>query len=496
VTFRCLSIDEAGFLVTTTDQGKIHHLQIDGQGRSPGLPSLREAITTTYRAAIWLAQLPGFPAARPAEEKVDDKSAWGTSSGEDSDEVTDMTLQNSQDEEISEKEQGSQDMPTKGWIGLNTIRLNDGSHRVIEMASGSVSAIGGELQIGEELTLIDDTESANLPTESVGVLLSDSPASSVRLNQVSLGGVGRDVIMTRTAWDKPAISWSRAVLPLRVRRRALEKPRPPPAASVTQERGESDARELLELQQKESVFLKIRKTLMTSSFRTFDKIPRVHSSVSASHRYTPKIKEVTMKDEAALNTWLTWLNKDKKTVSSLKLQKARAPVLPPMFRNGISRRKRGKALAKAILESSQLISAVRQHTLPTIKDSSLHGDLQAMLGGSQELRDMCMTDGTPLQEHKMITIILDALTSAIERVMRIFLQLGEGLITTPQVIVAISEATTMVLQATTNYKDYETAITTATDKRATMPSLLRRLSKKYKHHPHHIHSIRIWWENI
>jgi len=44
---KCLSIKTAGFIVTTTDQGRLHSLQIDEQSR-PGLPSLREAITTTY----------------------------------------------------------------------------------------------------------------------------------------------------------------------------------------------------------------------------------------------------------------------------------------------------------------------------------------------------------------------------------------------------------------------------------------------------------------
>jgi len=79
-------------------------------------------------------------------------------------------------------------MPTKGGIGLKTTRLNDGSHRVMGMASGSVSATS-ELQIGEEITSIDDIELANMPTESVGVLLSGSPGSSVCLHMVNLGGV-------------------------------------------------------------------------------------------------------------------------------------------------------------------------------------------------------------------------------------------------------------------------------------------------------------------
>jgi len=151
VLVKCLSIDMAGFITTTTDQGRLYSLKIDGQARSPGLPSLKESITTTCGAAVWLSQLPGFPSAtgRPAEDVVDNRSAQGASSGEDSDEKTDLTNPDDQDgdEEMSDEEQASPDMSTKGWIGLKTVRLNDGSHRVISTALGSSSATSGEIQI-------------------------------------------------------------------------------------------------------------------------------------------------------------------------------------------------------------------------------------------------------------------------------------------------------------------------------------------------------------
>ena len=57
---RCLIIDEAGFMTTTTDQNGLYSLQIDGQAKSPGLPSLREVVTTIYGDSIWLGLLPGF----------------------------------------------------------------------------------------------------------------------------------------------------------------------------------------------------------------------------------------------------------------------------------------------------------------------------------------------------------------------------------------------------------------------------------------------------
>jgi len=97
----------------------LHSLQIDGQAHSPGLPSLRQAITNTYGAAVWLSQLLGFPSARPADDVVDDRQDQGASSGEDPDEVTDLNLLDDldEDEELSDEEPGSSDMPTKGWIG-------------------------------------------------------------------------------------------------------------------------------------------------------------------------------------------------------------------------------------------------------------------------------------------------------------------------------------------------------------------------------------------
>jgi len=201
VSVKCLSIKAVGFIVTTADQGRLHSLQIDGQSRSPGLPSLREAITTTYGAVVWLAQLLGFPSARRTEDEIDHRPVEGTKSGDDSDEVIDPTRPNEggpdEDEDISDDEQGNPDMPTKEWTGLKTIRLNDGSHRVIKLVIGSPSATSGDIQTGEELTHVDDIEVSNLPIESIDILLSGPPDSNVRLYLISLGGVGRDVFLNR-----------------------------------------------------------------------------------------------------------------------------------------------------------------------------------------------------------------------------------------------------------------------------------------------------------
>jgi len=60
--------------------------------------------------------LPGFPSARPAEDVIDDRTAEGTSSEEDSDQVTNLTLPDDldKDEDMSDDEPGNPDMLTKG----------------------------------------------------------------------------------------------------------------------------------------------------------------------------------------------------------------------------------------------------------------------------------------------------------------------------------------------------------------------------------------------
>ena len=182
--------------------------------------------------------------------------------------MTNLTLPNDPDEDkdMSDDELGNPDVSTKGWTRLKTTRLNDGSHRVIKLVMGSPSATSGDIQIGEELTHVDDIKVSNLPIESIDVLLSDPPDSNVCLHLISPGGIGRDVFLNRTAWDKPSISWSRAVHPLRMRRRELEKSALPLDGQAALARSESEKLELRQLQQGETVFPKIRKILMKGIF--------------------------------------------------------------------------------------------------------------------------------------------------------------------------------------------------------------------------------------
>jgi len=201
-------------------------------------------------------------------------------------------------------------------------------HIIIKLTIGSPSATSGDILMGEELTHVDEFKVRNLPIESIDVLLSGAPDSKVRLHLISLRGVGRDVFLNRIACHKPSISWSRAVYPLRMRRRELEKSILPPDGQVALARSEAEKLELLQLQEGETVFLKVRKILTSDIFPTFDTITRAHATINATHFYTPKVKGLSAKNEATLNIWLSWLNRNNKLVANLKLPNARPPALP------------------------------------------------------------------------------------------------------------------------------------------------------------------------
>jgi len=83
VPVKCLLIDVAGFITTTTNQGRLYSLQIDGRARSPGLPALTETITTYGAVAlVWLSQLLGFPkfpsASPPGDVVWRTRTKWPT----------------------------------------------------------------------------------------------------------------------------------------------------------------------------------------------------------------------------------------------------------------------------------------------------------------------------------------------------------------------------------------------------------------------------------
>ena len=113
----------------------------------------------------------------------------------------------------------------------------------------------------------------------------------------------------------------------------------------------------------ESVFLNVRKTSMRASFTTFDTIPRVHALINATRFYTPKVRGVTAKDEAALNRWLSWLSEDNKLVANLELPNAQAPALPSVMQSVTTRKQKDRMMAKVLAESTRLISTVTSNAI-------------------------------------------------------------------------------------------------------------------------------------
>jgi len=160
------------------------------------------------------------------------------------------------------------------------------------------------------------------------------------------------------------------------------------------------------------------------------------------------------------------------------LPKARAPALPSSQQGRKTRKQIERSMTKILVESTRLTNVVSDHPLPIIKNSPLLAGLRAIQRGSQELRDTCMIDGIPLQEDAVTVRILDALTKAAKVTKGILLRLEQEHVLSPRVTAAVDEAALNLSQITAALKKYETAMTAATDRRATMPSLLRRLKKK------------------
>jgi len=266
-------------------------------------------------------------------------------------------------------------------------------------------------------------------------------------------------------------------------------------ASLLCIQSEAEKLELLQLQQGEIVFLKVRKILVRGIFPTFDTIPRAHATINAAHFYTPKVKGLSAKNEATLRVWLSWLSRNNKLVANLKLPKAGPPALPSAQQDGTTRMQRERSLGKIQAEFTRLTSVVGGHPLPIIKNSSLLVELSAMQRCVQEPRDACKIDGIPFQEESATGSILEALTKAVETTKRILLQLEEGRTPPlPSTTAAVDEAALNLSRINAALKEYETAITTAADGRATIPSLLRRLVKKCNKYSHLKQNLRSWWE--
>ena len=84
VLVKCLTIDVAGFITTTTDQGRLYNPH-SWASTEPGTPVPKEYDNHDIWSGGMVPQLPGFPSTRPTEDAVDNISAQGASTGGRSD---------------------------------------------------------------------------------------------------------------------------------------------------------------------------------------------------------------------------------------------------------------------------------------------------------------------------------------------------------------------------------------------------------------------------
>jgi len=265
----------------------------------------------------------------------------------------------------------------------------------------------------------------------------------------------------------------------------LEKSILPPDGQVAPERSAEEKLELFQLQEGETVFLKVRKILTSGIFSTFDTIPRAHATINATRLYIPKVKGLSAINEATLNIWLSWLSRNNKLVANLKLANARPPALPSALQAGTIRKRRARNLGKIQMELTRLTLVVSGHPLLIVKNSSLLVELEALQRGVQELRDTCTVDGVPLQEESTTNTILQALTTVVEATQSMLLRLEADLtVPLPSAAERVGEAARKLSRISAGLKESESVITAAADSRATIPSLLRRLVKKCKQYPH------------
>jgi len=93
-------------------------------------------------------------------------------------------------------------------------------------------------------------------------------------------------------------------------------------------------------------------------------------------------------------------------------------------------------------------------------------------------------------------IILQALTKAVEATQSILLQLEEEhTVPLPSTTKGVGEAARKLSRISAGLKESESAMTTAADGRATIPSLLCRLVKKCKQYHYLKQQLRSWWES-
>jgi len=275
-----------------------HSILLDGQAQNPGLPC---CISRSYRQARWLYELPGMAADTESDEWADGV----------------RTIR------IPQKHLG---------IGIGTSRHGP-SHCIISIQVGSMTAHNGTALVGELITHIDSIPTTNAPHQ-LHTALQGPEYTSVSLGIADLQGNAQTISALRSPSKTVQISWARAVKPLRVRRRELEK--------TTRGLTKDEEKECASLLVGGAAFVRLWPKLRALGFRTFDTIPRFNPTVVRTKFSCPILGSDETADTLMLTECLNNLREVEGHGASLQLAHARPTLLPSTggFRESLIRQRR------------------------------------------------------------------------------------------------------------------------------------------------------------
>ena len=111
-----------------------------------------------------------------------------------------------------------------GGIGITTIMLANGQHRVQKVLRDAPAANAEVIKTGDTLIRVDNMLLKDIQPDAITALLMGPPESGVELELVSANGITRVITLTREAPCLNSVSWARAVLPPRIRKLELVEP--------------------------------------------------------------------------------------------------------------------------------------------------------------------------------------------------------------------------------------------------------------------------------
>jgi len=194
-----------------------HTIQVDGQARNPGLPSLRECISRSYGQAQWLYELPGMANDPDSEERAEGHWTLPTSS----------------------KYRG---------VGLDTDRSGP-PHTITTVHAGSAADRNRCIFIGDTITQVDSVSTSAMNHAEMHLAMQGLEYTPVTLGVLDSEGKNQNLTIMRSPPKTPLVSWARALKPLRDRRKTLE--------GITTGLNTDEAAELAALLQGEAAFVRL-----------------------------------------------------------------------------------------------------------------------------------------------------------------------------------------------------------------------------------------------